>query len=237
MGGLPSHPELLDWLACELRESGGSLKHLHRLIVTSATYRQSSESREEPSKIDGENHLLWRQNRQRLDADSYRDFVCATSGCLDLTMGGPSVQQFVMSKFDPITAVLDYAAYDWSSLPRHRRSIYRFTWRSLADPFMEALDFPDMGLLTPVRGFSASPLQSLSLYNNSFVLHFSSEMAKQAEAMDSDVPAQVRAVVLKVLLREPGADEWQSFTGYAKAHGLAALCRVLLNSNEFLFVN
>jgi mono/diheme cytochrome c family protein len=237
MGGLPSHPELLDWLACELRESGGSLKHLHKLILTSATYKQSSEQRADLAKIDGENRLLWRQNRQRLDADSYRDFVCATSGCLDLAMGGPSVHQFNTGKFDAITAVLDYAGYDWSNPPKQRRSIYRFTWRGLADPFMEALDFPDMGLLTPVRGFSASPLQSLSLYNNPFVLHFSSELAKHAEAKDSDVPAQVRAVVLKVLLREPTGNEWQAFIGYAKAHGLAALCRVLLNSNEFLFVN
>jgi len=147
------------------------------------------------------------------------------------------VRQFTTTKFDAITAVLNYAGYDWSSLPKHRRSIYRFTWRGIADPFMEALDFPDMGLLTPVRGFSASPLQSLSLYNNAFVLHFSEELAKQVEATEHDVPAQVHAVVLRVLLREPGADEWQAFTHYAQAHGLAALCRVLLNSNEFLFVN
>jgi len=229
MGGAPSHPEFLDWLACELRDSGGSLKHLHRLIVTSAAYRQSSEHRDDAAKLDGDNRLLWRMNRLRLDADSYRDFVLAASDKLDLTVGGPSERQFITGPPVQLTPTLDYAAYDWSALPKHRRSIYRFVWRGVPDPFMDTLDFPDLGLLAPSRSFSASSLQSLALYNNTFVLHFSGEMGKQFTA-----PAEV---IRRILLREPKTDELRDFTTYAQKNGLAALCRVLINSNEFLFVN
>jgi hypothetical protein len=229
MGGTPSHPELLDWLACELRDHGGSLKHLHRLIVTSAAYRQSSEHREDATKVDGDNRLLWRMNRLRLDADSYRDFVVATAGQLDLTMGGPSVRQFVTGPPVQLTPTLNYDAYDWSALSKHRRSIYRFVWRGVPDPFMETLDFPDLGMLAPARGFSASALQSLALYNNRFVLHFSGELGKQITT-----PAEA---VRRILLREPTKAELAGFTQFAAKNSLAALCRVLLNSNEFLFVN
>lgn len=229
MGGTPSHPELLDWLACELRDHGGSLKHLHRLIVTSTTYRQSSEHRKDVAKIDADNRLLWRMNRLRLDADSYRDYVLCTANKLDLTLGGPSEQQFVIGPPVQLTPTLDYTAYDWSKLPKHRRSIYRFVWRGVPDPFMDALDFPDLGMLAPARGFSASSLQSLALYNNAFVLHFSGELGKQIQT-----PAEA---VRRILLREPTVDELREFAAYAQKNGLAALCRVLINSNEFLFVN
>lgn len=229
MGGTPSHPELLDWLACELRDNGGSLKHLHRLIVTSTSYRQSSEDREDAAKVDGDNRLLWRMNRLRLDADSYRDFVISAADQLDLTMGGPSVRQFITGPPVQLTPTLNYLAYDWASLPKHRRSIYRFVWRGVPDPFMDALDFPDLGMLAPARGFSASALQSLALYNNPFVLHFSDSLGKHIKS-----PTEA---VRGLFLREPTADELREFTAYAQKNGLAALCRVLINSNEFLFVN
>jgi|UniRef100_UPI0037841EBB mono/diheme cytochrome c family protein len=229
MGGTPSHPELLDWLACELRDHGGSLKHLHRLIVTSAAYRQSSAHRDDAVLLDADNRLLWRMNRLRLDADSYRDFVLATSDRLDPALGGTSVRQFVTGPPVQLTPTLNYEAYDWSALPKHRRSIYRFVWRGVPDPFMDALDFPDLGMLAPARGFSASALQSLALYNNRFVLHFSGELGKQLTTPEE--------AVRRVLLREPTAEEKTNFTTFAQKNGLAALCRVLLNSNEFLFVD
>jgi|694.fasta_scaffold53274_2 hypothetical protein len=229
MGGTPSHPELLDWLACELRNHGGSLKHLHRLIVTSAAYRQSSAHRDDAVLLDADNRLLWRMNRLRLDADSYRDFVLATSDSLDPALGGPSVRQFVTGPPVQLTPTLNYEAYDWAALPKHRRSIYRFVWRGVPDPFMDALDFPDLGMLAPARGFSASALQSLALYNNRFVLHFSGELGKQLTTPEE--------AVRRVLLREPTAEEKTNFTTFAQKNGLAALCRVLLNSNEFLFVD
>jgi hypothetical protein len=128
-----------------------------------------------------------------------------------------------------LTPTLDYEAYDWAALPKHRRSIYRFVWRGVPDPFMDALDFPDLGMLAPARGFSASALQSLTLYNNRFVLHFSGELGKQLTSPDE--------AVRRILLREPTDEEMKSFATFAEKNGFAALCRVLFNSNEFLFVN
>ncbi len=239
MGDIPVNPELIDWLAVWFRdEAKGSLKQLHRLIVTSATYRQSSAARADMAKVDGDNRLLWRQNSHRLDADNYRDFALAVSGRLDLTMGGPPVQQFKRSPGPQATPSLDYAAYDWGSPGAGRRAIYRCVWRGIADPFMEALDFPDLGLLAPVRGFSASSLQALTLYNNNFVLYqsdaFAARVMKEAPA---SVETQVTRAVRLAWLRDPAPGELKDFTDFARAQGMPAFCRLLLNSDGFLFVN
>lgn len=244
MGGKPSHPELLDWLAVWFRDDAlGSLKKLHRLIVTSETYRQSSATRVGPSKVDSDNRLLWRFNRQRLDADSYRDFALSVSGNLDLTMGGPGVKHFTMRPGPQLTPALDYGAYDWNSAGSGRRSIYRTVWRGIADPFMESLDFPDLGLLAPARTFSVSALQGLELYNNGFVLHCSHLLADsvwQGAGAAAGKPRQtadaVTLAVRRVWLRNPTPAESAQMVRYADRYGLEALCRVLLNSNEFLFV-
>lgn len=236
MGSQPSHPELLDWLAIWFRdEANGSLKELHRLILTSATWQQSSLGASNSADID--NRLLWRMNRQRLDADVYRDSVLRITNRLDPTMGGPGIEQFVKTKGPQATPTLDYEAYDWSAAETHRRSIYRVVWRGIPDPFMEAMDFPDLGLLAPKRGFSVSALQSLAIYNNDFVLHASRWFAERLERQHSDVESQVRQAVREAWLRTPTPDEQNAFTHYVKQHGLAAFCRVLLNSNEFLFVD
>ena len=235
MGGVPSHPELLDWLAVWFRdEAKGSLKQLHRLIVTSETYRQRSLA--EDSGLDADNRLLWRQNRHRLDAVSFRDFTLALSGRLDLTMGGPAIEHFSKTKGPQNTPSLDYASYDWNKPGAARRSVYRFVWRGIADPLMEALDFPDLGLLSPVRSFSASPLQALALYNNSFVLFHSQAFASRVEKEAAMPAAQITRAVRLALLRDPTAEELNDFTAYAAQHGMASLCRLLLNSSEFLFV-
>jgi mono/diheme cytochrome c family protein len=236
MGGTPSHPELLDWLACELRDQNGSLKHLHRLICNSQTYQQSSAFRSELSKIDPENRLLARWSRQRLDADSYRDAVLRVNGTLDLTMGGPGVQQFTQSPGPQATPVLHYDQFDLDSTGAYRRSIYRVVWRGIPDPLMDALDFPDLGLLSPVRGFSASPLQSLVLWNNRFVLHHAQKLAERARKVKPMISDQVRQIILWAWLREPTEDEQRQLTQLAEQHGLETVARLVLNSNEFLFV-
>src|SRR6185295_11574599 len=135
--------------------------------------------------------LLWRMNRQRLDAESYRDAVLALSGRLDLTMGGLGGAHFTQKPGPQSTPVLDYFGFDWSKPSGARRSIYRIVWRGIADPFMEALDFPDLGLLAPVRSFSASALQALALMNNDFVVYHSQVMAAR---FGSDIRKAVRAV-------------------------------------------
>ncbi|MFM8402547.1 MAG: DUF1553 domain-containing protein, partial [Pirellula sp.] len=147
MGGIPSHPELIDWLAVWFRDdASGSLKQLHRLIVTSQTYQQSSQDRSEASAVDGTNRWLWRQNRLRLDADGFRDYLLSISGRLDTAMGGPAIEHFKKSPGPQSTPKLDYTAYDWSSPGSNRRSIYRCVWRGIPDPLMTALGFPDLGL-------------------------------------------------------------------------------------------
>ena len=259
MGGVPSHPELLDWLAVWFRdEAEGSLKALHRLIVTSATYQQSSAlpapaaqaeipvavtiltqpvPPPDPRSIDPDNSLLWRMNRTRLDADSYRDAVMAASGRLDPAMGGPAVAHFNASPGPQATPVLDYAGFDWEAPGAARRSIYRIVYRGIADPFMEVLDFPDMGLLAPARGFSASALQSLTLLNNHFLLGQSAHLATRAATGGGTPEESVRRMFRLVLLRDPGTEEALDFNTLAHAAGLSAVARVLFNTNEFLFVD
>ena len=259
MGSLPSHPELLDWLACELRDSG-SVKHLHRLIVTSSAYRQSSqclviskqsEARRplitnhlpptnhfpDPTATDPANTYLWRMNRSRLDAESFRDAVLAVSGRLDRTLGGPGTQHFKLSKGPQATPKVDYTPFDWDAPGAGRRSIYRVVWRGIADPFMEALDFPDAALLQPTRSFSASALQALTLFNNDFVLRHSEHFAARVEKLGSDTSSRVKTMVRLAYQRTATPEEVRAMSAYAEQHGLAALGRVLFNSNEFLFIN
>lgn len=248
MGSQPSHPELLDWLAVWFRdEAQGSLKKLHRLILTSRAWQRSSTvswtagdgSRPGRSSydVDADNQLLWRMNRRRLDAEVFRDSVLQMAGRLDLTMGGHGVEQFTKSKGRQATPALDYSAFNWESTEARRRSIYRVVWRGIPDPFMEAMDFPDLGLLAPTRNFSVSALQSLTLFNNDFVLHGSKWIAQRVEAEQSELDVQVEQAVRLAWLREPSNEEQARFVKYVKQHGQAAFCRVLLNSNEFLFVD
>jgi len=251
MGGIPSHPELLDWLAVWFRDDAqGSLKQLHRLILLSSAWQRASAVPEsngltsgirsdqlaDASTIDSENRLLWRMNRRRLDAECFRDAVLQISGRIDLTMGGPGIQQFTQSKGAQATPKLDYDAFDWNDPIAARRSIYRVVWRGIADPFMESLDFPDLGLLSPKRGESVSALQALSVFNNDFVLHHSQVMAKLLESTKTTIDDQVVQACRLVYLREPREEERVLLVEYAQKYGLAAMCRVLLNSNEFLFV-
>jgi hypothetical protein len=237
MGGIPTHPELIDWLAVWFRdEAGASLKKLHRLIVTSQTYRQSSMIHTASAAIDADNRFWWRQSQQRLDADAYRDYVMAVSERLDDSMGGPAIQHFLQSPGAQLTPQLNYAAFDWGSRGANRRSIYRFVWRGIPDPLMAALDFPDLGLLTPVRSTSISPLQALALYNNHFVLFHSAAMAEHISRVTADEDQQVVAVIQKLFQRDPGDSELNLYRSHLQQHGLASLCRILLNSNEFLFV-
>ncbi|MFC1759725.1 DUF1553 domain-containing protein, partial [Planctomycetota bacterium] len=236
MGSQPTHPELLDWLAVWFRdEANGSLKQLHRLILTSETWRQSS--RTATNLIDVDNRLLWRMNRQRMEAEIFRDSVLRMSGQLDLTMGGPGIEQFKKTKGPQSTPALDYTAYDWELPGAKRRSIYRVVWRGIPDPFMEAMDFPDLGLLAPKRGFSVSALQSLAVFNNDFVLRGSDWLARRVEREQPGATAQVVRAVELAWLRPPSEDEQVRSVAYVRKHGLPAFCRVLLNSNEFLFVD
>ncbi len=174
-----------------MRDGGGSLKQLHRLIVTSAVYRQSSvdrslrernplaerAGRKDASHIDADNRFLWRMNRQRLDAESVRDAVLAVSGTLDRAMGGPSVKQFIQSPGVHVTPNVDYTKFDVDDPANYRRSVYRFVFRTLPDPFMDALDCPDASQWTPQRNASVTALQALAMLNDKFIVRQSEHVA------------------------------------------------------------
>jgi hypothetical protein len=237
MGGIPSHPELLDWLSVWFRDDAhGSLKQLHRMILLSDAYQRRSTTTT-LTDTDPQNRMLWRMNRHPLDAESFRDAVLQISGRIDLTMGGLGIQQFTQSKGAQSTPKLDYDAFDWSAPAAARRSIYRVVWRGIADPFMESLDFPDLGLLAPQRGNSVSALQALATFNNDFVLHHCQVLADKLTNEHPAIDDRIRHACRIIYLREPAEGEHQLLNEYANAHGLAATCRVLFNSNEFLFVD
>jgi len=237
MGGTPSHPELLDWLAAWFRdEAGGSLKALDRLIVSSAAYRQSSRFDERAAAIDADARLLWRHGRARLDAEAIRDALLQIAGRLDLTMGGPSVKQFIESPGIHVTPNVDYDAFDVDSPASCRRSIYRFLFRTLPDPFLETLDCPDASQLAPVRASSVTPLQSLALLHDRFVLAMSGHVATRVAAAAQGGDAQLALLFRLVLGRVPTDDERASFGPFVARHGLADAARLLFNTSEFLFV-
>jgi hypothetical protein len=236
MGRPPSHPELLDWLAAEFREHQ-SFKKLHRLIVTSGTYRQQSRHDPKAAAIDADNRLLWRMNRSRLDAEQLRDSVLLISGRLDPTPGGPSDQQFEMKPGIHVTPQVDYTKFDWDRPKGHRRSVYRFVFRTLPDPLVDCLDGADASQLTPKRNESVTAPQALALLNNEFVLVHSKALAGWLEKQSADRGRQIALACERVWGRPPSDDERKELAAYAGKHGLANLCRVLFNSNEFLFVD
>lgn len=235
MGSLPSHPELLEWLAGWFADHGHSLKELHRLLVSSAAYRQSSASRADAAHLDAGNRYLWRMNRQRLDAECIRDAMLAVSGKLDLTMGGPSVQQFFFK--DDHSPVYDYARFDVDDPRSFRRSVYRFLVRSVPDPFMECLDCADPSIMTPKRNTTLTSIQALALLNNPLAVRQAEHFAARLKALHSDTPGQIDAAWLLAIGRPPTEKQRQALAAYADKFGLAAACRVIFNSNEFVFVD
>lgn len=237
MGASPTHPQLLDWLAVELRDSGGSLKSLHRLILTSRAYCQSSAIRTDALATDRDNRWLWRMPRRRLDAESFRDALLVASATLDNHMGGPSARQFILRPGAHVTPEIDYREFDVNDRANHRRSVYRFIFRTIPDPFMDALDCPDASQLTPERNSSLTALQAMATWNDKFVVRQSELLALRIERR-TDQPREKIAAAYDLLFgRPPSEPEIDLVAPYLAEHGLANTCRILINSNEFLFVD
>jgi hypothetical protein len=235
-GGHPSHPELLDWLAASLRDGGGSLKELHRLIVTSAAYRRSSAGGSNPG--DSDNRLLARMNRFRLDAEQIRDALLVISGRLNHAMGGPSVMQFVYSDRNvEVSPLIDYAGFDPDNPASLRRGLYRFVFRNINDPLLEAFDAADPSISTPRRNVTVTPQQALSLWNGRFVLRQCEHLAARLAREAPDLPAQVELACRLAWGRLPKPAERDLLSREAERHGLAAACRIVLNANDFLFIH
>jgi mono/diheme cytochrome c family protein len=235
MGSQPSHPELLDWLAVTFRDQGGSIKQLHKLILMSSTYRQRSANNRTNALADSDNRYLWRMNRQRLDAESVRDAALAVSGRLDLTMGGPSAEQFWFK--DDHSPVYDYSRFDIDSPASFRRSVYRFIVRSVPDPFMDRLDCPDASLITAKRNTTITAIQALALLNNPLMVRQAEYLAARVRGLAAQPDRQVAWIYRLTLGRDPDAEESRRLVEFAARHGLENAGRAILNSNEFLFVD
>jgi hypothetical protein len=252
MGSQPSHVELLDRLALTFRDDlSGSLKKLHKLIVMSETYRQTSttiKSRESgvtgkldsgvlnDTSLDANNVYLSHQNRRKLDAESIRDAILAASGKLDLTMGGPSFQDFVIEK-PQHSPHYEYQLHDPEDPKSHRRSIYRFIVRSQQQPFMTIMDCADPSMRVDKRNESLSPLQALAMMNNGLTVamakHFAERVSKEAQGIE----AQISRAFALALCRTPQSDELAPLAAFAKRQGIENTCRLILNLNEFTFID
>ena len=235
MGAAPTHPELLDWLALRFVEGGGSLKKLHRLILSSAVWRQSSVPSAEAMRADADNRLLSRWSRSKLEAEAVRDAVLAVSGELDLAVGGPSVDHFAFK--DDHSPIYDYARFDPDGRGARRRSIYRTIVRSVPDPFFECLDAADPSILTPRRNATLTALQALTLLNSSFVLKRAEAFAGRLRAETASPEAQVRLAIERALGRAAGVEEIALFAAHIQRFGLENVCRLLFNASEFVFVD
>ncbi|MEZ6044577.1 MAG: DUF1553 domain-containing protein [Planctomycetaceae bacterium] len=236
MGQLPTHPELLNWLAIQFRDGNQSLKELHRLILSSATYRQSSDHQEVAALIDSENQYYWRMNRQRLDAEAIRDSVLLLSGNLNPQLYGPSFQDFVIQNPEH-SPHYEYDLYDPTNPESFRRSVYRFLVRSQPQPFMETLDCADPSERVAKRAETLTVLQALALLNNGFMLHMAESLANEIEATTTNPDQQIELLFQRVLQRNPHEDERTLFKQYLSQHGLKNCARLIFNLNEFVFLD
>lgn len=232
-GARPSHPELLDWLASEFVAQGWSIKTLQRLILTSATWRQASTPRPEGLSVDAGNRLLWRFAPRRLEAEAIRDSLLAVSGGLDRTRGGTS---FFLHRVDREN-VYHYFPKEEFGPAESRRMVYALKVRMEQDGIFGAFDCPDGSLVMPKRSASTTPLQALNLFNSRFMLDQSEKLAERLrQEAGANAAEQIHAAWRLAYQRRPTPAEANDAAQFVQAEGLPALCRAILNANEFLFI-
>jgi len=232
MGSRPTHPELLDWLARELISNGWRLKPLHRLIMTSQTYRQSGHWREEAAKVDASARFLWRFPPRRLNGEEIRDSILAIADKLDLTMGGPGYKLYEYQQDNVAT----YVPLDQVGPETFRRGIYHHNARAARIDVLTDFDCPDPAFADPRRASTTTPLQALTLLNHSFALEMSQFLAERLERESTDLPGRIRLAYLLAYCRDPDAGELKTATVFVQQHGLLPFCRALLNSNELIYL-
>jgi hypothetical protein len=264
-GERPTHPALLDWLATEFIRGGWSVKQLHRLIMTSNTYRQSSRFDELAAKADPDDKLLWRFPRQRLEGEEIRDAALAVSGLMNLKMGGPSV-------FPELPPGMNPAYSGWKTTAdeaeRNRRSIYVFVKRNTRYPLFESFDMPDTHESCPRRNVTTTPLQALNLLNSELTLEWAESFAGRViKSAGVDLNKQIEAAYRLAFSRRPDNAEAQALRNFFARHrdiitdrlaknealalppdlpdkadkveaaSLVDLCHMLINANEFVYRN
>jgi hypothetical protein len=240
-GSFPTHPRLLDWLAEEFVRSGWDMKHLHRLIATSAAYRQSSAWREDVAAADPRNKLLARQNRLRVEAEILRDAALTASGLLCEEIGGPGVYppqpaevfSFTQSKRQWIAS---------KNGDRYRRGMYTYLWRQSQHPLMTTFDGPDAQTACTRRNRSNTPLQALHLANDAVFVELATGLAERVRTLDMSDDAERLAHAFRLCLaREPSSEEREVLLALLRAqqakHPETAwpmVARTLLNLDEFV---
>jgi cytochrome c553 len=231
-GQKPTHPELLDWLAAEFVEHGWRLKHLHRLIVLSTAYRQSSEVNPEGLAADAGNELLWHMPLRRLEAEALRDAILTASGKLGRRMGGPGFRLFNYRTMN----VAIYEPLEEQGPPTWRRAVYQQLARANREELLAAFDCPECAQRTPRRDVTTTPLQALSLLNGTFTVQQARLFAERVrEEVGDRAQAQVRCAFRLAFGRAPTSAEEGAAVALVERHRLSALCRALLNANEFLY--
>jgi hypothetical protein len=235
-GERPTHPELLDWLAAELPRRGWSLKAMHRLIVMSAGYRQSSRPDPSAVSIDASGRLLWRKPPLRLDAEMVRDAMLAVAGVLDPSLGGPSFRDFDVTQAPGTPAHL-YVPIAADGPGTNRRTLYRAWARGGRNGFLDAFDCPDPSTTAPRRAVTTTPLQALAMLNNEMVLRLADRFADRLRREAGANPdRQLERAYRLALGRSPDEDERARARAVAEQFGPEALARALFNCNEFLYV-
>jgi hypothetical protein len=248
-GEAPSHPELLDWLASEFVSQGWSIKKMHRLILLSNTYRMSGQANPANANIDAANRYLWRMNRRRLDAEQLRDSVLAVACTLNLKMGGRPV-------IPPLTAEEKTGLWAQSQWPaslnadeHRRRSVYLYAKRSFPYPMFTIFDVPDSSVSCPQRDSTTVAPQALALFNSSFVLDQARSLAKRLEKEHPEETGRQIDLLWKLVLgRSPAPSEAEQGLNFLKTNAetgggnhraapLEELCVVMLNTNEFLYID
>jgi hypothetical protein len=235
MGEKPSHPELLDWLARQLIAGGWRLKSLHKLIVMSQAYRQSSANREEAAAVDSDNRLLWRFSPRRLAAEEVRDTILQVAGVLDDRLGGPGFRLYQYSRDNVAT----YTPLDDFGPETYRRSVYHQNARASRVDVLSDFDAPDCAFSTSRRVPTTTPTQALAMMNHRFTVKMAAALADRLEkqAGASDSAGKVESAFQLAYGRTPDADELTAAVKLINAHGLRAFCRAIMNSSEFIYVN
>ena len=238
MGEAPTHPELMDWLATEMIDAKWSLKAMHRLIIMSASYRQSARLDPVAFQKDPENTLLWRHSRVRLDGETIRDAILFASGKLNLALGGPCVFPELpkeLTKQSGKGAIWPVSAREED---RNRRSLYVFLRRNLRYPLFEAFDKPDTNASCPRRSVTTIAPQALSLLNGLLSADSARELVKRIERDAAPDPsAKIKRAFRLALGRLPNPDEEQIAIAFVEKESLEALALALINLNEFIYID
>jgi mono/diheme cytochrome c family protein len=233
LGDQPTHPDLIDWLARELLHGGWRLKPIHRLIMTSRTYRQSGDWREAAAEQDAEGRLLWRFPPRRLSAEELRDTLLHVAGKLDLTMGGPGFRLYEYQQDNVAT----YVPLDEHGPETYRRSVYHHNARSSRVDLLSDFDCPDPSFAEPRRASTTTPAQALTMLNHSFSLDMAHSFAERIAREADDPESQLTIAFQLTFARQPSEPERRAGLKLIRTHGLRAVCRALLNSNELMHVN